>query len=155
MSTIISQHGSLSRLMLLCILVGILFGLGCATFYYAKGHSYLSSDPAACVNCHVMRPQFDGWQKSSHHTVAVCADCHMPHSFFGKYITKAENGYLHSKAFTLQDYPDAIQIREKSLRITNQACLHCHKDLTAEISGHKVTDTDPRMCSRCHANVGH
>lgn len=102
-----------------------------------------------------MQSQYDSWQKSSHHSVAVCADCHMPHNFLGKYLTKAENGYLHSKAFTLQDYPDAIQIREKSLRIANQACLHCHEDLTSEIAAHKASDQEARMCSRCHANVGH
>ncbi len=144
-----------SRLLVLCVLLGILFGLGGATFYYAKGYSYLSANPQACVNCHVMQPQYDSWQKSSHHAVAVCADCHMPHTFFGKYLTKAENGYLHSKAFTLQDYPDAIQIREKSLRIANEACLHCHADVTSEIAAHRASANEVRICSRCHANVGH
>jgi hypothetical protein len=26
--------------------------------------SYLSTDPRACVNCHVMNPQYDAWLKS-------------------------------------------------------------------------------------------
>jgi cytochrome c nitrite reductase small subunit len=40
---------------LLAILIGALAGIGGYTFYYAKGLSYLSNDPRACVNCHIMR----------------------------------------------------------------------------------------------------
>ena len=47
---------------LLCVLVGVLCGLGGYTFWYAEGASYFSSDPRACINCHVMREHFDGWQ---------------------------------------------------------------------------------------------
>ena len=32
--------------------------------YYAQGFSYLSDDPAACANCHIMREHYDGWQKA-------------------------------------------------------------------------------------------
>ena len=38
-------------------LLGIPGGVGAFTFVYAKGFSYLSSDPRACVNCHVMNQQ--------------------------------------------------------------------------------------------------
>lgn len=144
------------RALLLCALIGILLGVSGATFIYANGHSYLSADPKACVNCHVMKPQYDGWQKSSHHTAAVCADCHMPQGLFAKYYTKAENGFLHSKAFTLQDYLDPIQIRPSSLKIANQACLNCHSEMTSELSVHKtVKDGEPELCTQCHADVGH
>ena len=60
------------------VAVGVLGGLGLVTFHYAEGTSYLSADPAACVNCHIMRPQYDAWQKASHHAVATCVDCHDP-----------------------------------------------------------------------------
>jgi cytochrome c nitrite reductase small subunit len=43
------------------------------------GTSYLSSDPAVCINCHIMQEQYDGWLHGSHHAVAVCNDCHLPH----------------------------------------------------------------------------
>ena len=36
-------------------MVGLLVGIGSYTFYYAQGASYLSNDPRACVNCHIMR----------------------------------------------------------------------------------------------------
>ncbi|MCZ6632812.1 MAG: NapC/NirT family cytochrome c, partial [bacterium] len=89
-------------------MLGCLFGLGSFTLYYGEGFSYFSKDPKACMNCHIMKPQFDSWQKSSHHTLATCVDCHLPHDFLGKYIAKAENGYNHSKAFTLQNFHEPI-----------------------------------------------
>lgn len=144
------------RFWFVCLCIGIVAGLGAATFIYAKGYSYLSSDPIACVNCHVMQPQFDGWQKSAHHTAAVCVDCHMPQGFFAKYLTKAENGYLHSKAFTLQNFLDPIQMRPRSLRIANEACLKCHSDMTAELSVHtSVRSGEAELCTKCHQDVGH
>jgi len=39
-------------------LVGALTGLGAFTFRYAQGLSYLSNDPKACTNCHIMNEQF-------------------------------------------------------------------------------------------------
>lgn len=138
------------------LFTGVFLGVSGFTFYYAKGFSYLSTDPKACANCHVMQPQYDGWQKSSHHAAAVCADCHMPQGFIAKYYTKAENGYLHSKAFTLQNYPDPIQIRDSSLRVLNSACLKCHADLTYHIEQRATTKQDEiRNCTRCHSGVGH
>jgi cytochrome c nitrite reductase small subunit len=69
---------------LIAVLVGAAGGLGSYTLVYARGYSYLQNDPAACANCHVMQEQFDGWIKSSHRAVAVCNDCHTPHTFVGK-----------------------------------------------------------------------
>src|SRR5262249_17526428 len=76
-----------------CAAVGIVLGTGSYTVRYAEGLSYLSNDPKACVNCHVMRDAHDGWQKAGHHSVATCNDCHVPHDFIAKYLVKAENGF--------------------------------------------------------------
>ena len=38
-------------------LIGLALGVGAYTFVYAKGYSYLSNDPQACANCHVMENQ--------------------------------------------------------------------------------------------------
>ena len=62
--------------LLLCALVGLALGSGGFAFYYGEGLSYMSSDPKTCVNCHIMRDQYDGWSKASHHAVAGCNDCH-------------------------------------------------------------------------------
>lgn len=139
---------------ILCVTLGILIGLGTYTFVYAKGFSYLSTDPKACANCHAMNSQYDGWLKSSHHGVAVCADCHVPHSFFAKYWIKAENGFIHSTMFTLQTYPDQIMIRESSKRILNNQCLYCHKELAGHLRDNKL-GADAGFCTRCHSGVGH
>ena len=62
------------KAIVLAVLVGLLLGTGAFTFKYAEGLSYFSTDPKACVNCHIMTPQYDSWQKSSHHAVATCVD---------------------------------------------------------------------------------
>jgi cytochrome c nitrite reductase small subunit len=41
------------------VVFGLLAGLGLYTFVYAQGGSYLTNDPAACVNCHVMNEQYN------------------------------------------------------------------------------------------------
>ena len=75
-------------------------GVGAYTFVYARGYSYMTDNPKACVNCHVMQDQFSGWVKSSHRSVAVCNDCHTPPGLVGKYATKGQNGFWHSYYFT-------------------------------------------------------
>ncbi len=97
------------------ILVGLAVGVGVYTFAYARGASYMTDDARACANCHVMEDQFAGWTKSSHRAVAVCNDCHLPHNFIGKWVTKADNGFFHSLAFTLQNYHDLLC--RKALRV--------------------------------------
>jgi len=140
---------------ILAILVGTAAGAGGYTFFYAKGLSYLSSDPRTCVNCHIMREQYDGWQKASHHAVATCNDCHIPHDFIGKWLTKGLNGYHHSKAFTLQDFHEPIQIKPGNAAILNANCRYCHRDFVREITAHRVANDEELYCVRCHDGVGH
>ena len=133
--------------------LGALLGLGGMTFRYAEGLSYLSTAPETCANCHIMHPQYDSWHKASHHAVATCVDCHLPPGFPEKYLSKAENGWNHSKAFTLQDYPEPIVITKKNAAILHANCLHCHADIVHDQS---IVSTEgaPR-CVRCHVSVGH
>ena len=91
-------------------LVGLLIGIGSYTFVYAKGYSYLTNDPRACANCHIMQDHFDAWTRSSHRSVAVCNDCHTPPGLVPKYMTKARNGFWHSFYFTTGRYPDPLRI---------------------------------------------
>jgi cytochrome c nitrite reductase small subunit len=141
--------------LLISSLLGILMGAGGYTFYYARGASYLSNDPKACVNCHVMREQYDGWQKASHHAFAVCNDCHLPHSFFGKWIAKAGNGYHHSTSFTLFNFSEPIRIKPANAGLLNANCLYCHRDFVREITAHRVMHDEELYCVRCHDQVGH
>jgi cytochrome c nitrite reductase small subunit len=147
-------------------LLGLAIGLGAFTFLYAKGGSYLTNDPAACANCHVMTTHFDAWQKSSHKAVAVCNDCHTPHSFVPKYLVKANNGFWHSFAFTTGDFPDPLRIKPGNLKVTENACRSCHQEIVAAIetgphlagTGRTDEPDDPDealSCVRCHRTVGH
>ena len=139
---------------LIAVLAGILLGVGGFTGYYGEGLSYFSREPAACTNCHIMRPQFDSWQKASHHTAAGCVDCHLPQEFFSKYLSKAENGWNHSKAFTLQNFHEPIQITPKNRQILELNCLRCHLGLV-----HGMATDSPTAgsigCVHCHRAVGH
>jgi cytochrome c nitrite reductase small subunit len=146
------------------LLLGAMFGSGAYTFVSAHGTSYLSNDPAVCVNCHVMREQFDSWQRSPHHAVAACNDCHLPHdNVVHKLFIKASNGYHHSKAFTTGDFPDPIQIKPGNAEVLEANCVRCHSELTSEITAHGTlgVPTDPAHkadlygCVRCHPEVGH
>ena len=110
------------------VLVGIPVGVGLFTFRYAEGLSYFSSDPKACVNCHIMRDEYDSWAKSGHHHVAVCIDCHLPHSFIPKMIAKSRNGWNHSSAFTLQNFHEPIMIGPTNAAILQENCLRCHAE---------------------------
>lgn len=138
-------------------LVGSGAGVGAYTFYYADGASYFFNDPQACVNCHIMRDQFDAWVKSSHRHVAVCNDCHAPHDgFLAKWTCKGRNGFFHSLAFTTGVHPDPIRITAYNRRITERACRHCHGDIVHMIDAHAAADGPHGLeCIRCHADVGH
>lgn len=131
------------------VLVGVLLGTGGYTIYYSEAAAYLSNDPRACVNCHVMREHYDGWQKAGHHQAATCNDCHVPHGFIRKYASKAENGFWHSKGFTLQDFHEPIRIRPSNRAVVNSNCMDCHAQLVSEIAGVDLN------CIRCHDAVGH
>ena len=99
-----------------------------------------------------MWSQYDSWQKSSHHTVATCVDCHLPQEFFSKYLAKAVHGWNHSKGFTLQDFYEPIRLTEKSARDLQANCVRCHADL---VHGMSSDPQDAPRCDHCHPDVGH
>jgi cytochrome c nitrite reductase small subunit len=139
--------------LLLAALAGGILGLGGFTFVYAEGGSYFSDNPESCINCHIMRDVFDGWNHGSHKAVATCNDCHTPHTFPDKYIVKGINGWNHSVAFTTGDFPEPIRITNLNRNVAQENCLYCHSDMVVAIS-HEGGE-DPTDCLRCHAGVGH
>jgi cytochrome c nitrite reductase small subunit len=139
---------------LLSVCLGCVVGIGSATFYYAKGYSYMLDDPAVCKNCHVMEQQFSSWMKSSHRSVATCNDCHTPNSLGGKIITKALNGWNHSYAFTTGYYNNPIRINQRNRDITEENCRKCHSMLVHNLTFHE-TDLTKLQCTSCHLSVGH
>src|SRR3954465_7301721 len=142
-------------LLALAVLIGVLLGLGSFTFNYASGLSYLSNDPKACVNCHIMNDEYNAWTKGSHHAIATCNDCHLRHSFVAYYFDKASNGWNHSKAFTLQNFHEPIMINEHNSRILQGNCLRCHEEMVHEIVAGNKLDISSVKCVTCHMTVGH
>jgi cytochrome c nitrite reductase small subunit len=135
-------------------LVGGVLGLGSFTFRYAEGLSYFSSDPKACANCHIMNEQYSSWSKGPHHSSATCAECHLPHDPMNKYLAKAENGYHHSKGFTLEDFHEPIMIKPKNAAILQKSCLHCHGDFVHQILSDDKAAPEA-TCVHCHRRAGH
>lgn len=147
----------------LAVIVGALAGLGVFTFGYGEGAAYLSNDPAACANCHVMQGHYDSWMASGHRHVAVCNQCHLPPDGIGKWVTKADNGFFHSLAFTTGGFDEPIRIKPRNRRVTQRACLGCHRELVDHmlpadgIDGTGGADgiDDMLRCVTCHGDVGH
>ena len=155
------------RLLVLSSLAGVLVGVAGFTFDYAAGLSYLSSNPKACVNCHIMNDQFDSWRKGPHHSAATCYDCHLPVSFPEKYLAKGRNGWHHSVGFTLQPsgttdvpeeklfFPEPVRIKDPNSQILQDNCLRCHGDLVHDVVRGSSWSEGAIRCVHCHRRVGH
>jgi cytochrome c nitrite reductase small subunit len=136
--------------------LGVAFGIGLFTFGYARGYSYLMDDPSACVNCHIMRPQYESWLKSSHHAVAGCNDCHTPADPIGKVATKALNGFNHSLAFTSGRFHEPIRANALNRKLAREACSKCHAAIADSLHAlSREPKRDFSDCTRCHGSVGH
>lgn len=136
-------------------LMGACAGGGVYLASVSNALSYLSDDPKACINCHVMGPEYASWQHSSHARVASCNDCHVPHdSTLKKYWFKANDGLRHSYLYTTRQERQVIQPIEESRRVIQQNCLRCHGELLRQASaplGHPID----RSCTDCHREVPH
>jgi len=144
-----------ARWTLLAVVAGLAVGTGAFTFHYGEGLAYFSSDPAACVNCHIMQPQHDSWMKASHHQAAGCVDCHLPVALLPKLLAKASNGWRHSKGFTLGGFHEPVLIKPGNSHILQENCLRCHGEMVHGLVAGARTDADAVACVHCHAGVGH
>ena len=55
------------RLKVMLLLVcGVVVGLGGLFLYLLRFHTYLTDDPSACVNCHIMTPYYATWMHGAH-----------------------------------------------------------------------------------------
>ena len=136
-------------------LLGVLGGVGAFTFGYAHGLSYLSTDPRACANCHVMNEQYDAWGKSGHRHAATCVDCHLPATGLAKWVAKADHGFRHSVAFTLQNFAEPIRITPNDRAIAQANCLRCHGDFVHAVYASPGGLRNELDCMHCHAGAGH
>ncbi|MCA2960993.1 MAG: cytochrome c nitrite reductase small subunit [Silvanigrellales bacterium] len=132
-------------------IMAFLVSLGSFVFIYGKGTSYLSNNPAACANCHVMTATYESWSKSDHAHVAGCNDCHVPHHPVLKWVVKGVNGFQHSYAFTFQELPSVLRAAPLSKLVVQTTCTSCH----AGLIGQAGLEHGGGACVRCHSDVGH
>lgn len=143
------------------ILFGIMIGLGLAIFKISNAASYMTDDPRACINCHVMSTHYSSWMHSSHRERASCNDCHVPHdNFVRKYWFKANDGLRHSYMFTFKLEPQVIKIKEAGRRVVQENCKRCHEEQLERVSAINVTDEnyaegEGNRCWDCHRETPH
>ncbi|MDH5610127.1 MAG: cytochrome c nitrite reductase small subunit [Cyclobacteriaceae bacterium] len=141
--------------------VAIIVGMGLFLIDFSNASSYLSDDPQACVNCHIMQPQYITWTHSSHREVANCNACHVPQgNVFNKYFFKAKDGMNHASIFTARAEAEVIRALPPSVEVIQNNCIRCHQDqvtdakLASFVVDHVQNRTD-RTCWECHRDVPH
>lgn len=146
----------------LFVVGGLLVGLGAYTTYMSRAFSYLSDDPSACVNCHIMTPYYQSWDRSSHARWATCNDCHVPQdSMLAGYMFKAQDGLYHAAMFTFKAEPQVIRPRDASSEVIMANCVRCHTQLNTEFvktgmaSYADVKSGRQKACWDCHRDVPH
>ena len=143
------------------IAAGVFSGLGALAFHISNASSYLTDDPKACVNCHIMAPQFATWQRSAHGRVTVCNDCHVPHeSIFLKYAFKGMDGTRHAFMFTFHMEPDVIRMHAPGQWTVQNNCIRCHGGLLGHapylnVTWNEVQRGTGKLCWDCHREVPH
>lgn len=152
---------------LLCVL-GFIVGNGAYSLYNANALSYLSNDSAACNNCHVMNEVYHDYTKSSHQSIE-CIDCHLPHSFTRKWLSKAYTGLNHAYHFTFdKNLPANFTANADTKAWVKENCIRCHGDYahnpidptySTDFAGaHKQVESkidNSLDCLSCHHSVGH
>jgi cytochrome c nitrite reductase small subunit len=133
------------------VAAALVAGLGIATARASNATSYLSDDPATCLNCHVMRNAFSTWRHGSHGRVTVCNDCHVPHTNpVAKMAFKGADGMRHSYVFTLHGEPQTLRMNPGAVPVVQGNCLRCHANQFLMI---RLAATGERRCWDCHENI--
>lgn len=168
-----SKNASATWLKILFIVFVLFVILGIYVFANAKGFSYLSSNSAACNNCHVMNEVYKDWQRDAHGKMkleagvkkpnAGCVQCHLPQGGGLDYwVEKAKAGVHHAYAFTFvyPNLPTHLSASENTKKIVQKNCITCH----ANYASHAINATtnpalgdgkDALNCVSCHRNAGH
>jgi cytochrome c nitrite reductase small subunit len=132
-------------------LAGVAVGLALLLVRIANGTSYLSDKPETCMNCHVMTDAYASWQQGSHGRVAVCVDCHVPHSnLVAKYAFKSRDGMKHSYVFTTRTEPQVLDLSASAVPVVQANCVRCHGDVLSMV---RLAGATERRCWDCHSNI--
>lgn len=144
------------------IVLGVFIGGGSFFLYMLRAHTYLTDDPAACVNCHIMGPYYATWFHSSHVRDATCNDCHVPHeNAVKKWAFKGMDGMRHVAVFLTRGEHQVIQANQQSAKVIMNNCIRCHTQLNTEFVTTGRIDFmmsqvgEGKACWDCHRNVAH
>lgn len=119
---------------MLLLVCGVVVGLGGLFLYLLRFHTYLTDDPSACVNCHIMAPYYATWMHGAHARNTTCNDCHVPHdNVFRKYFFKGKDGMNHVYKFVTRQERQAIQAIDESAEVIMENCVRCHATLNTEL----------------------
>ncbi len=142
-------------------MLAVFTGIVLVLFRVSNATSYLSDSPEACMNCHVMTPQYATWQRSSHARVATCNDCHVPQdNIFRKYLFKAMDGTRHATMFTLRMEEQVIKIKEAGAGVVQENCIRCHQSYIHKTdlvnsSFASAQEDNSKLCWDCHRETPH
>jgi cytochrome c nitrite reductase small subunit len=131
--------------------LGAAAGLALVVARVANATSYLSDDSKTCINCHVMTNAYATWQRGSHGKVAVCNDCHVPHSNpVATWAFKARDGLRHSYVFTLRAEPQVMRLSAGAVPVVQANCVRCHADRLVMV---RLAGPAERRCWDCHQGI--
>lgn len=144
------------------VLLGVIGGNGMLFLYVLRAHTYLSDDPAACVNCHIMAPYYATWFHSSHSRDATCNDCHVPHeNAVKKWVFKGMDGMRHVAVYLAKGESQVLQAIPESSKVIMNNCIRCHTQLNTEFVKTGRIDYmlaqvgEGKACWDCHRDVPH
>lgn len=144
------------------VLAGIAVGLGALFLYLLRFHTYVTSDPSVCMNCHVMQPYYATWFHSSHSRNATCNDCHVPQdNFIKKWFVKAKDGGRHTTVFLTRNEDQVMKAISSSSTVIMDNCIRCHQQLNTEFVNtgrvdYMMTEVgNGKACWDCHREVPH
>lgn len=133
------------------IALAVAVGLAALLARASRATSYLSNEPETCMNCHVMSNAYATWERGSHGHVAVCNDCHVPHTnVLATWAFKASDGMRHSYVFTLRREPQVLRLNPGAVPVIQDNCIRCHEHQLSLID---VRDVDERVCWDCHHDI--
>jgi nitrate/TMAO reductase-like tetraheme cytochrome c subunit len=135
---------------------GLVAGLG---LIFMATAMEVSSRPAFCGSCHIMKPYYESWKSSSHKNFA-CVECHIPPGVTAELRKKYEALSMVARYFT------GTYGTNPWTEIDDASCLRCHErrllsgrelfgdvlfDHAAHLSAMRRGKT--LRCTSCHSQI--
>jgi len=129
------------------------------------------TEPEACISCHEMKPVYDRWTESSHHSnpsgvKVTCIACHLAprKDYFGHVAGRAWKGATHGWKHHFGKYDETAARQCVLDNLPNDRCTHCHDNLAAKPSTPAVgavhawslqepDDNRLHACVACHDHL--